>query len=129
MLVDGIRMLNSVSIKGEDMFQTLSQPGTLSVITGVARWYPPKTVTILDVQPYLGTPSGDADVQIDIKKNGGSIIGTPIIIPHGSNVIAATQFPANITLQPSDYLTVDVLQVGSTTAGSDLAVRIRYTFN
>ena len=64
-----------------------------------------------------------ASINITVNKNGASA-ATLVIADGGTKIINSTP---NITMVEDDYLTVDITQVGSTTAGSDLAVIFTYT--
>jgi hypothetical protein len=67
---------------------------------------------------------------VDVNHNGTTIFTTQSNRP----TIAASGFydesgtaDGDVTVAAGEYLTVDVDQVGSTIAGSDLTVGIRYT--
>ena len=99
--------------------------GTLAVKSGI-RLYPAATMTLASVFGSVSTVSVGADIQVDIKQNGVSILGGSFItITAGTNkspVLANTS-----QILTTDYLTVDIIQVGSTVAGSDLVVTIYYS--
>lgn len=101
---------------------TLVQDGALLVTTGTARWYAPRNVTVIGLKAHLSSASAGSSVNLRLNKNGSSL--RTLNINAGST-------DANVTgisddLSAGDYLTVDVTQVGSSTAGSDLALIIRY---
>ena len=58
-----------------------------------------------------------------VKKNGASG-ATLVIADAGTKIINSS--PA-ITMVEDDYLTFDITQIGSTTAGSDLTVTFTYS--
>ncbi len=74
----------------------------------------------------VGTAPTDADLIVDVHLNGTTIFAT------GKPTIAAAAFDSGLatpTVQVAaagQYFTVDVDQIGSTIAGSDLTVFIRY---
>ena len=102
---------------------TLEQDGVLSVTTGAARWYAPRDIEITKIRPFVGTAPVGSSLNVRVNKNGTSI--------HTLSVSAGQSNSANtittpIEINEGDYLTVDVTAVGSTTAGSDLKLIIRY---
>jgi hypothetical protein len=74
----------------------------------------------------VGTAPTGASVIVDVKKNGTTIFTTtgnrPAISAGGFSGVSGTPDTPSVTT--NDYLTVDVSQVGSTVAGSDLTVQI-----
>lgn len=105
-----------------------SKTGGLTVTTGVAR-IPIKggTFNIESVAAMVGTAPTGATLILDVKKNGTTIYGTSANRPTvaiGAN--AATVGANSVTsVTTGDYLTVDIVQVGSTVAGSDLTLVVR----
>lgn len=69
----------------------------------------------------VGTPSDGADIQIDVKQNGVSILptGQYLTIPQGSSeVVRVTEFANNPqVVQQDDKFTVDVVQTGAAGGG------------
>lgn len=104
------------------------------VITAGAKpfkWFPPiegtATAVVSKVAISLGTTPAGASMIVDVNKNGATIFQDPSHRP----VIAAggifgLSTYSGAVLSPSDYLTVDVDQVGSVTPGSDLVVQVRF---
>jgi len=101
---------------------TLMQDGTLTVTTGTARWYAPRAVKIIGMKAHVSTAPAGSAVNIRVNKNGSSL--RTLVINAGST--SANLGGIADDLSAGDYLTVDVTQVGSSTAGSDLALIIRY---
>lgn len=103
-----------------------SRQGPLAVLTGTHRYYVESAATISVVRAAVGTTPAGASVIVDVNMNGTTIYGTQAnrpTITAGNNT--ATGGTASVTsLAAGDYLTVDIDQVGSTTAGSDLTVII-----
>lgn len=103
-----------------------SKEGDLVVETGSTRYRVIGSQTVLGVYISVGTePIGD-DLIVDVNVNGSSIFtssGSEPTIPDGTNT-SGLATPAVTTLSDSDYITVDVDQVGSTSPGSDLTVQI-----
>jgi hypothetical protein len=105
-------------------FVQLSQSGNLAVTTGTKRWYAPAALTISNVVARVGTaPTGSALV-VGLKRNGvsNSVVSISSGVSFGSNA-------TSISVSEGDYLTVDIIQIGSTTAGADLGLNITYNIN
>ena len=101
---------------------TLVQDGALTVITGTARWYSPRDVQITKIRSHVTVAPAGANLNLDLKKNGVSI--QTFNITAGSTTSVNTGLTHNIS--EGDYLTVDITQIGSSTAGSNLNVVISY---
>lgn len=107
--------------------QTFTAPGTLSVYTGKARWYAPANFEIESVKVSCGTAPQGQSIVVDINRNGASIFTNQANRPHiytGTNT-SSLVVPGATLLDEDEYLTVDIDQVGSTFAGSDLVVVIQ----
>ncbi len=111
--------------------KALSPPfvaGVVATATGVARLRLPEDVFIIDVAAMVDTAPTDAALIVDVHLNGTTIFTTQANRP----TIAAAAFDSGLATPDvrvaaaGQYLTVDVDQVGSTIAGSDLTVFIRY---
>ena len=63
-----------------------------------------------------------AALNMTLKKNGSSIQTFSIAAGGSTNVTSGL----NLSVAEGDYLTVDITQIGSTTAGSDLNIVISY---
>jgi hypothetical protein len=102
--------------------------GELSVDTGLAIFVVPLglTLTIASVYVRVGTAPVDASLIVDVNKNGTTIFTTqgnrPTITT--GNTSATSAAPDVTSITAADYITIDVDQVGSTTAGSDLSITI-----
>lgn len=104
-----------------------TKSGTLSVTTGTLRYRLPWAATIIATTASVNTAPTGASIIVDVLKNGTTIYSTTANRP----TIAATNFatttsptPDVTSLSAGDYLTVNISQVGSTIAGSDLSVFI-----
>lgn len=102
---------------------TLEQDGTLSVTTGTARWYAPRDIEITKIRPFVGTAPAGSSLNIRVNKNGSSI--HTLSVSAGQNS-ATSNVSTPIEINEGDYLTVDITAVGSSTAGSDLKLIVRY---
>jgi len=102
-------------------YVTLRQSGDLTVTTGTKRWYAPRSLTIKDITARVDTaPSGTA-INITINKNGSS--ATTISIADGST---KTSSSVSVSMLTDDYITVDITQIGSSTAGAELGLTFTY---
>lgn len=118
-------------------FQMSSTAGAVSVATGALRYSIPGGCTILGATARITTAPVGAAMLIDINKNGTTIYTTQsgrLSIADGANVSTATgsgtsgenQSHEVLTLADGDYITFDIDQVGSGTAGSNLVICLRY---
>lgn len=82
------------------------------------RWYPERDMTLTGAYFSLGT-AGSA--QFDVRKNGASVF--PGAKPTTANANKSTVVALNISLTPTDYLTVAVVAAG----GADATLCITYT--
>ncbi|MBF0339592.1 MAG: hypothetical protein HQL95_01345 [Magnetococcales bacterium] len=98
----------------------VSTDGPLQVMTGTARWYPPQAVAFGAMEAWVGTASVGSAIQFSLRKNG--VVVATGTIAAGSHRMAAT--PVTLDLTPADWLTLDIVQVGSSAPGSDLHVRL-----
>ena len=94
---------------------------------GQARFYPPYDIIITDVRISVGTAPTGATIEVDVNKNGTTIFTTqsnrPIIATSGFFDLSGTPDITAYTAD-TDYISVDIDQVGSTIAGKDLVVTI-----
>jgi hypothetical protein len=102
---------------------SLYQQGELQVHTGTARWYAPYNLNITDTIPKLNT-AADATVSIQIKKNNTS--QSSIDILSGQTTASPTGSNKSWNMNAGDYLTVDILTIGTTNKGEDLVVQFKY---
>lgn len=103
--------------------------GELETSTGSLRIYNRYgfTLTITEVFLSVGTPSVGSNIKVNVKNSGTTIFETDTYAE-----ITATEYTTSKTtgltseklFEHGDYLTVDIVAVGSTTAGSDLTIII-----
>lgn len=101
-------------------------PGPLATFVGTVRLPFDGNYTILGVRATLGTPSVGAPLIADVLVNGTSIFTTTAnrpTVPAGINASTVT-VPDEVSFTENSYITIAVLQVGSTVAGSDLCVLV-----
>ncbi len=103
--------------------------GGLTTFTGALRLYNDmgSTWTISGVRASVGTAPVGAAIIIDINKNGNTIFTTQANRP---TIADSTNTSGNVTaidintVAPGEYLTIDVDQIGATTAGTDLTIQV-----
>lgn len=113
-----------VTVQAAEQTITLSQPLALVPLAGKARFYPANTISVVTVRAAVGTAPVGANVVAQLKKNG-TVVET-ITISNGANESGLITPSPALSLTSGDFLTVDVTQVGSSIAGSDLTVIIEY---
>ena len=102
----------------DNLVKSYRYDGDLAVNTGEKRLYLEKGYTLVSAHAYIDTaPTGDS-VNLQINKNGSSLFTMSV------NAGASTGSSTGLThsISANDYITVDITQVGSSTAGSDLYV-------
>ena len=102
---------------------TYSYDGILSNNTGTKRRYISASSTLATADLYVITPSSGSAINLRINKNGSSA-GTVTI---DSGQTSSINNALNISLAQNDYLTVDITQVGSITAGSNLYMNLKFS--
>ena len=103
--------------------------GNVSMATTVdLSWISPLPLNIEEVYGYIRTAPVGAALLVDINKNGTSIFQTRLTIADGANTGSqkAIRIPGQPHLNINDRLDIDVDQVGSSTAGANLSVFIRF---
>jgi len=101
---------------------TLQQPGNLVVFTGFARWYAPFACNLTSITPRVRV-APDADINITLVKNAVTLLNLTI----SAYSITTTPDTTGYALAAGDYLTVNVLSVGSNlNPGVDLYLQLVY---
>jgi hypothetical protein len=107
------------------------RPGALSVAVGADPMVFPYPIEIQGISAAVQTAPTGADLIVDVNKNGTTIFTTQANRPAiSAGTVVTTDEVTNMdvtSLAAGDELTVDVDQVGSSTAGSALTLFIRYT--
>lgn len=108
---------------------TFAREGTLTVAAGKGRYYLPYAITLLGIRSAVNTAPTGAAVLVDVNKNGTTVFTTqgnrPSIAISGFVSSEVTNMDVT-AVAAGDYLSVDIDQIGSTLAGADLTVMIRY---
>jgi hypothetical protein len=100
--------------------------GMASPQVGNLRFYIEEASVIEVIRVSVGTPPAGQPLIVDVNKNGNTIFTSQAsqpTIPAGGNTSTAT--PNDPVLEVEDYLTIDIDQVGTDAAGSDLVVQVR----
>lgn len=104
-----------------------SVPGVLAVGARPVPLIIPSAYRIVDVRLACGTAPTGAAILVDVNKNGTTIFTTqgnrPTIAASGTSGSAAV--PDVTTIAAGDLLTVDIDQVGSSVAGSNIGIVVR----
>lgn len=111
-----------------EQFQLFSREGNLTTLVGKARLYFPWSVTVINVRATVGTAPSGASIIVDVNKNGSTLYTTQSSRPTiaAGAFASGLQAPQTTALTTTDYMTVDVDQVGSTVPGADLSVIVTY---
>jgi hypothetical protein len=109
-------------IANTSKYVQLNQSGTLEVTTGEVRWVAPNDINIKAISATVGTAPVGSSLVSTVNKNGTTIDTQTIADGADSD----TNSGLSLSVLNNDYLTVDITQIGSTTAGSDLNVIIEY---
>lgn len=126
------RFNDAVEVSGLNVLDAVlpfSRSGALTVTVGAGRFRFPFAATLLGVTAAVNTAPTGASVIADVTKNGTTVFttqGNRPTIAASAFATASETVPDVTAVALGDYFTVDVDQVGSTIAGSDLTVIIRY---
>lgn len=108
---------------------SFAESGVLVAQPGLLRFRFPFAATISGVTAAVNVaPTGQA-ILVDVNKNGGTIFTTQANRPSiaaGANATSSTAVPDETSFVAGDYMTIDIDQIGSGVAGSDLTVFIVY---
>jgi hypothetical protein len=111
-----------------EQFKVFSREGELKVLQGKSRLMFPWAIVILGVRAVVGTAPTGASLLVDVNRDGTTVFTTQSARPTittGTNT-STTTVPAVTAVSTTQYLTVDIDQVGSTVPGSDLSVFLTY---
>jgi len=96
--------------------------GILYVQNGTSRLYITSNSTLNEINAYIDVGPVGNDIGLRINKNGTS--ATTVTITDGTT--SATTTP-NVSFVSGDYITVDITSVGTTTAGSNLYMVLKFS--
>ena len=97
--------------------------GTLATNTGEKRFYMHKAVTLTGIYAYVKTAPSGAALNLALLKNGTSLQTFSI----AADTTTGSSTGLTHSISAGDYFTVNITQVGSSTAGEELYVV--FTFN
>ncbi len=105
--------------------------GLLAVELGEGRWYAWDDLHIVGVRIAVDQVPTGAPVVVDILKNGYSIYTTAVrpTIPDGGPNAVLAALPDDLRMTAGDYLSIQIVQVGTLTTGSGLSLQVRYEFD
>jgi hypothetical protein len=104
---------------------TFTNPGGLVPFTGTLPIYVKDDMFIEQIFASVGVSPVGSAIVVDVKVNGVSIFSSPASMPRiNPGDTTATAFPDNPVILGNQRFTMDVVDVGSTTPGSDLVVQI-----
>lgn len=106
-----------------EFYKTYNYNGTLVVNTGSKRFYMPINCTMTDIEAYVATAPTGAALQLAILKNGSSVATTSI----SAGSTSSSNTSNSIDLETGDYITINITQVGSGTAGEDLYLNLKFS--
>jgi hypothetical protein len=105
-----------------------SRQGLLQVTTGVSRFYADDYYYLSGVRASVNTAPQGASIIVDVFKNGSTIFtttGNRPTITAGTFTASSAAPPDLLFVQPGDYLTVNIAQVGTgVNPGADLTVNV-----
>ena len=116
----------NTTAKTESMILAVSDE-TTDITTGTAKmtFRMPYAFTLSDVRASVGTAPVGATIEVDINESGVSVLSTVISIDASektSTTAAAPPVISDADLADDAEITIDIDQVGSTTAGAGLKV-------
>ena len=125
---DGSAAKSDSAVVATTVPAVFSLSGAATTGTGTLRYPISFPATIHNVLVSAGTAPTGADLIIDVNKNGTTIFTTQTNRPTIAAGVNASSFaiPDVTSLATNDYITVDIDQIGSTIAGSDLVVVVTF---
>lgn len=128
-IVDSDYTLARVDITGNQDRdnKTYNYSGDLEVTTGTKRIYMTRTGAWGDFDMFVDTAPVGANINVNIIKNGSTTIASGSITDGAVSSTGESIATSSAGFVSGDYFTVDITQVGSTTAGADLYINLRIT--
>ena len=103
--------------------------GSLTVTTNISTYFQaPARVRIDEVRCHVGTAPVGATILVDVNDDGTTVFTTQghrPTIADGANDATSGAADGGTSVAKNSVITIDVDQVGSGTAGSDLTVFVR----
>ena len=107
------------AIEAREYYKTYAIDGNVTVNTGTARFYAYDDATLVITKAYVGTAPVGSSINITVNKNGSS--AETLSIADGATSASSTP---DVAVSQGDYITVDITQIGSSTAGADLRINL-----
>lgn len=107
--------------EAREFYKTYAYDGAVAVDTGDKRFYAHDNCILSSIEAYVGTAPAGSALNITVNKNGSS--AATLSIAAGGTQSLQT---ARVSFDQGDYVTVDITQVGSSTAGSDLRINFKF---
>lgn len=129
----GAKLSNAEMADSEFAFSVSS---TLATGPIPVRWVAPYAITITYVRAIVNTPSAGASIIVDLLRatNAAPNTFTTLYTTSGNRptisaaaYVGTTTLPNTVSIAAGDFLRMQVIQIGNTTAGSDLTLQIGYT--
>jgi hypothetical protein len=102
--------------------KTLDYTGPMVVGTGTKKWWINRSYSITRIIGFLDVAPTGSSLILQLNKNGANT---------STLTVAATKTTASANLSISvvqgDYITVNVMQIGSTNSGRDLSLMLEYS--
>lgn len=108
--------------QGRGSYASLHHLGELAPFVGTSKWMPPHLLSITKIEAYLDAVATGGDVVLSIRKNGLQVQTLTIL----ALADKATPLVLDLPLLETDFITVNILTVGSTFGGENLTVRLTY---
>lgn len=119
---------------GSDVAQIACSDMTTAITAGTSKayWPVPRGCTVNDIRARAFTAPTGADIIIDVKETGGTLMTTNKVRIQAGQKSTETSTPqptlTDTTLADDAEVTVDFVQVGSTVAGAGIIVSIYYSW-
>jgi hypothetical protein len=114
--------INATTVVGVALEKQYTQIGALTVGDVGVRWYPATNITINSAIARIVTAPSGSSITLSIKVNGTGV--QTLTINSGATDSSLVTTPINVNY--GQYVTIEVIQVGSSIAGSDLNVTLKY---
>ncbi|MBL4832657.1 MAG: hypothetical protein JKY26_01675 [Pseudomonas sp.] len=108
--------------QGRGSYASLHHLGVLTPFIGTSKWMPPHSLSITKIEAYLDAVAVGGDVVLSIRKNGVQVETLTILAQESK----ATPLILDLPLLETDFITVNILTVGSNFGGENLTVRLTY---
>jgi hypothetical protein len=107
---------------------TFAFAGTLTPGSGQSKLAWPVAVTLVSVRAVVGTAPTGADVIVDVNIDGASAFTNQETRPRivAGQTVGAVTAPQALSVGPGSVVSIDIDQIGSSVAGSDLTVILEY---